>query len=253
MQYHYDEILKLKPDINIFVLLLRGSQNCGIDDEKSDIDSRCIYIPSRPTALDNLMEYEVKLNNGEEVNFMDIRLFTMELRQRSLYAIEMLYSKWIIIPNPSNRQIWKNYQNLANSIVNTDKPAVALSILFYSNVKRKWLFNNFRPERYEDCIHHGYDGKMLSQIIRYHLLLELLNSEQEFDLCMDTTLNEKILPAKNSKMPVKSVYWLMMSLPRQIQSLQKEIEINYPKNEEEYIKVENQLLELQNQVLGEII
>ncbi len=249
LQYHYDEILKLKPNINIFALVLRGSQNYGIDTEESDIDSRCIYIPSQEQLEEEIKSEEILLPTGEQITFLDIRLFTHGLIIRSLYYVELLYSKWYIIPEQQNKELWKQYQSLANDLISSNKSAAAKSIIFYANKKQEFLFNNFQSFEYEDCIKRGYSRKSLYHIVRYHLLLQLLNSDSPFENCMSEELNSQTVFVKSGTMPLASIQWLMLSLPRELITLQKDIECNYPPNIQKCQQIETQLIHLQNQIM----
>ena len=56
LERHYNEALKFYPQEQIFAIVLRGSQNYGLDTEFSDIDSRCIFIPTGDDLLKEVVE-----------------------------------------------------------------------------------------------------------------------------------------------------------------------------------------------------
>ena len=46
LQEHYDAMLTLYPADRIVGVFLQGSQNYNMDDEESDVDTKCIVTPS---------------------------------------------------------------------------------------------------------------------------------------------------------------------------------------------------------------
>lgn len=252
LQYHYEEALKVYPKEQIFAIVLRGSQNYGLDTENSDIDSRCIYIPNKDQLYGTTSEEELVLPNGEQITFIDIRLFNHGLKIRSLYYLELLYSKWYIIPNEQYQNFWEQYRALPNDLVSSNKPAAAKSLWFYTDKKKDFLFDNFFPEHFEECVKRGYSNKAFYHIVRYHLLFQLLDSNEPFEKCMSEELNQQALFAKNGTMPAPEVHWLMVSLLPAVENLWHKIEISYPMQVEQCKKVEGILDTLQAQLMQEV-
>ena len=210
LQRHFEEVLKVIPKERIVAIILRGSQNYGLDYEKSDIDSRCIYIPT----LDEIRKYPhwvekyVLTVGHEQIAMIDIRLFTYALERRSLYYIEALYSKWVIVPNQQYEYIWNIYTNIANDLVKSNKPALAASILYYANDYTKIVTDNFYVNRREVAYRKGYDSKALYQMTRCHLLMQLLLTDRPFSYCMNEQLNELARAAKEGQYEALSAHWL---------------------------------------------
>ena len=249
LQYHYEQILKLKPDIKIFILTLRGSQNYGIDTENSDIDTHCIYIPHDLSKEVNTTAYEVQLPNGEQTHFIDIRFFTQALWQRSLFYVEMLYAKWFIIPDQRYEKLWRKYQGLANDLVDSNRLAMAESLLFYFHAKQETLFGNFLPERAEECLKKGYDRKSLYHLIRIKLLMQLVVDGMPFEFCMDEELNQQTCFAKSGAMSLESVQWLLLTLSAEVHKMYEQIN-NTVSVDQEYAAFLFQFIKyLENEVL----
>ena len=64
---HYHEALTLFPENKIIGIFVSGSQNYGLADENSDVDTKLIITPSINDFVFNEMNI-IKLADGTEVN-----------------------------------------------------------------------------------------------------------------------------------------------------------------------------------------
>lgn len=80
-----------------FVLCLQGSQNYGMSDENSDIDSKMLLIPS----LDDLVLNKPAINhtlempdNQEHVDCKDVRDYFKIFRKSNINFVEILFTDY---------------------------------------------------------------------------------------------------------------------------------------------------------------
>lgn len=196
------------PKERIIAIILKGSQNYGLDHENSDIDSSCIFIPTKDEikSYPSWMEKQtIAVNDIETVTMIDIRQFTYGLEKCSLFFLERLYSPYYIIPNEKYKFLWQQYTSLADDLVQSNKIATATSIYFYMNIIRNHITSNFLESRKVTSEARGYDNKALSYAIRYYLLLQLLETNHSFSHCLNPQLNILALNAKNGVYDLNAV------------------------------------------------
>ncbi len=239
LQNHYDQILQYIPKERIIAIILKGSQNYGLDHANSDIDSSCIFIPTKDEIKlypDWMEKQTIAVNDIETVTLIDIRQFTYGLEKCSLFFLERLYSPYYIIPNEKYKFLWQQYTSLANDLVQSNKIATATSIYFYMNIIRNHITANFLESRKAASEARGYDNKALSYAIRYYLLLQLLETDYPFSYCLNPQLNILALNAKNGVYDSKSVInleqFLYTDFDRIYHSIQRTQKIDKTKNKE---------------------
>ena len=104
---HYQEALEYFKEFQIVGVFLQGSQNYGLDYEKSDIDTKLIVIPSfediafnrKPVSTTHVRE------NDEHIDFKDIRLYMQTFRKQNLNFLEILFTDFKIV-NPEHEANW---------------------------------------------------------------------------------------------------------------------------------------------------
>src|SRR5574344_1711318 len=104
---HYQEALEHFKEFQIVGIFLQGSQNYGLDYEKSDIDTKLIVIPSfediafnrKPVSTTRVRE------NDEHIDFKDIRLYMQTFRKQNLNFLEILFTDFKIV-NPEYAPYW---------------------------------------------------------------------------------------------------------------------------------------------------
>ena len=120
---HIEEFKKQYPNLEMFVLVLQGSQNYGLDlytdDYKSDIDTKCIVIPSLEDVVMNKKSISTThiCPNNEHIDIKDIRLYFDNFKKQNINFVEILFSNYYII-NPKYQDLWdeliKNRENIAH-------------------------------------------------------------------------------------------------------------------------------------------
>ena len=104
---HYEIAKTIIPEELIVGVFLYGSQNYGMSDEHSDVDTKVLVVPSladvvcarRPVA------FEYHCDNGEHINFVDIREFVHQLLKQNPNTVELLFTDYYVL-NPIFKGVW---------------------------------------------------------------------------------------------------------------------------------------------------
>ena len=104
---HYQEALSLFPEDRIVGVFLQGSQNYGLDYEGSDIDTKCIVLPTLEDLIFNRKPVSTThvLPNEEHLDLKDVRLYFQTFRKQNLNFMEILFTKYKIV-NPTYEPMW---------------------------------------------------------------------------------------------------------------------------------------------------
>ena len=204
---HIEEYEKCYPNLEMFVLVLQGSQNYGLDiyteEYKSDIDTKMLVIPSLEDIVYNKKPISTTyiLPNNEHTDIKDIRLYFDNFKKQNINFIEILFSNYYVI-NPKYQDLWdelvKNRENIAHYNYNQTLRCIA----GMSMEKKKALCHPY-PTIKEKIDKYGYDGKQLHHIIRMNdfiyaythnkLYKECLTYLPHKELMMEAKLNKFLL------------------------------------------------------------
>ena len=104
---HYEIAESIFPEDLIVGVFLYGSQNYNMADEQSDVDTKVLVVPSladvvcarRPVA------FEHHCDNGEHINFVDIREFIHQILKQNPNTLELLFTEYYVL-NPVFKGVW---------------------------------------------------------------------------------------------------------------------------------------------------
>lgn len=104
---HYEIAKSIFPEDLIVGVFLYGSQNYNMSDEQSDIDTKVLVVPSladvvcarRPVA------FEHHCDNGEHINFVDVRDFVHQILKQNPNTLELLFTEYYVL-NPVFKGVW---------------------------------------------------------------------------------------------------------------------------------------------------
>jgi predicted nucleotidyltransferase len=185
---HLNEIYVVYPKDHIVGIFLQGSQNYGLDYKDSDIDTKCIITPSfrnvalvgKPVSTTHVRE------NDEHTDVKDIRLYIQTFRKQNLNFLEILFTKYFILPNKEFEVQWNRLVDNREKIAHFDvcknvKAMCGVAAEKYFAMEHKY------PSRMEWVNKFGYDPKQLHHLIRVkEYLLKYINGDRYED-CMVTS------------------------------------------------------------------
>ena len=187
---HYQEALTLFPEDRIVGVFLQGSQNYGLDYEGSDIDTKCIVLPTLEDLIFNRKPVSTThvLPNEEHLDLKDVRLYFQTFRKQNLNFMEILFTKYKIV-NPTyepmwNRLIENNEQIARYNPVGAVKTMKGIAMEKYHAMEHRY------PSKIDIIDKWGYDGKQLHHLIRVReYLVRYINNEPYKD-CLITNCGE---------------------------------------------------------------
>ena len=196
---HYDEALKLFPEDRIVGVFLQGSQNYGLDYEGSDIDTKCIVLPTLEDLIFNNKPVSTThiLDNEEHLDLKDVRLYFQTFRKQNLNFMEILFTKYKIV-NPTYEQYWnrliENNEQIARyNVVGAVKTMKGIALEKYHAMEHRY------PSKVDLIDKWGYDPKQLSHLLRVEeYLLRYVNGEP-YSNCLITKIPDTLKAAKDTK------------------------------------------------------
>lgn len=181
---HYEESLKYFSNDHIVGVFCAGSQNYGLDYEDSDMDSKLIVTPSlldisinkKPTSSTHVKE------NGEHIDFKDIRLYFEIFHKQNLNFIEILFTPYKVI-NPLYEKEWnKLIEN--REYVAYMNPYRAVKAMMGIASNRYHMAYSPNSSKLDLINKYGYDGKSISHIIRINDYLKKYINYMPYEECL---------------------------------------------------------------------
>lgn len=186
---HYLESISLMPEHRVIGVFCQGSQNYGLEDEKSDMDTKCLYIPSfQDYAVGNEVgngNYTHYRENKEHIVFIDIRSFVNKhLQLGSPNFVELLFAKVQYI-NPIYQEVWDELVAKREEIARYNPQMMIKSMLrMIQNKAGNLAAKKTYPTRMYMVEKLQYDPKELSHEIRMYYMLNSYIQGESYDYCL---------------------------------------------------------------------
>ena len=187
---HYDEACKLFPEDRIVGVFLQGSQNYGLDYEGSDIDTKCIVLPTLDDLIFNRKPVSTThvLPNEEHLDLKDVRLYFQTFRKQNLNFMEILFTKYKIV-NPLYEQYWNRLIENNEQIAHYN-PVGAVKTMKGIAMEKYHAMEHRYPSKVDIIDKYHYDGKQLHHLLRVReYLIRYINGEPYKD-CLVTNCGE---------------------------------------------------------------
>lgn len=125
MASHWQYAVDLYGADRIVGLFLQGSQNYGLDDEESDIDTKLLVIPTLEEVIFNKQPISTThiLENDEHMDAKDIRLYFQCFRKGSPNFLEIMFTEFYIL-NLEYADLWQSVVKMREDIAHLN-PLVA--------------------------------------------------------------------------------------------------------------------------------
>lgn len=161
VRQHYDKCVEILGDERrVFGVFLIGSQNYGLAEPTSDVDTKAIIFPSLMDIVTNArpLNMEMHFDNGEHMTITDYRLWFEQLQKGNPNVIEILHTDYFVLNSKYNK-IWDSLFAIRENIshYNTQATCHAIKGLFYNECKycfkstedKKAIFKQFyyNPKR----------------------------------------------------------------------------------------------------------
>lgn len=192
-----------KTSDRIVYIALQGSQNYNLAYEKSDVDSKCIVIPTldeivnnkKPISSTHLME------NDEHLDLKDIRLMFDCFKKQNINFIEILFSEYNL-RNKLYAEDWDKMIDHKEDIAHYN-PYAAVKCIKGMALEKYHALKHEYPSKKEILTKFGYDPKQLSHIIRlYDFILKYIN-DYPYSECLKYDNVDHMIDIKKGKYKLK--------------------------------------------------
>ena len=185
LEEHYEEAKTLIPEDRIVGVFLQGSQNYGLEIPGSDVDSKCIVLPTLEDIIFNrkaVSTTHVRAND-EHIDLKDIRLMFQTFRKQNMNFIEILFTEYAII-NPLYADFWKELTDQAEMVAQYN-PYKAVSTMKGIASEKYHALEHRYPSRVAVIDKFGgYDPKQLHHLLRIHDFISRFTSGVPYKDCL---------------------------------------------------------------------
>ena len=181
---HFEEAKTLFPEDRIVGIFCYGSQNYGLDGPDSDLDTKCIVVPTFEEICFNkkAVSYTHVRANNEHIEFKDIRLMMKEFRKQNMNFVEILFTQYCII-NPMYKEAWDSVIEHREEVAHYRALHTVRVMAAMADQKRHALCHPY-PAKAEVLAQFGYDPKQLSHQIRILNFIRDYKAGKPYAECM---------------------------------------------------------------------
>lgn len=164
---HYDEAVSIFGEERIVGVFLYGSQNYGLATSESDVDTKCILVPTFEEICFNKkpISYVHVRENDEHIEFKDIRLMLKEFRKQNMNFVEILFTKFKVL-GPIHGDTWLNHVEKYREEIAHYRPVHTIHTMARMADEKRHALCHPYPSREKVLTQFGYDPKQLSHQIR---------------------------------------------------------------------------------------
>ena len=223
------------PSVRVLGIFLRGSQNYGLANENSDVDSVALVFPSNEDFIFNRKPENYIIKDGEhnQIQVLDIRLFFHQLRKSSPSCLELLFTKYEIVEVPywfSWNRIKEHREKIA--YLNKNNLLKAYQGFIHTNMKQ---FLNVPDKRHKKAYQILRAWEIVTKILRNSSYEEALYCQTELtrmikdkEISVDNSNAELIMDIGNmTKQKIDNMEELESVEDNILDKLQKEIILFY--------------------------
>lgn len=198
MWEHYNDALTQYPEERIVGVFYQGSGNYGLDYDGSDVDTKCVIVPTIQQLVNEEKTSKTYVRSNEEhIDFKDIRVMLETFRKSNLNFLEILYTEYYII-NPMYKSEWNKLIQARDSIVNMNLPSLIKSMKGIASEKFHALEHRY-PSRIEWLDKFGYDPKQLHHLFRIREFMYRWINGESFKHCLVSTEPKWLVDVKKGK------------------------------------------------------
>lgn len=170
---------------DVFFTALQGSQNYGLADEESDVDTKSLIIPNLHNLIfDKKMISETLIvePTEEHADVKDIRSMFECFRKQNPNFIEILFTPYVYV-NPRYKDVYDMLRYHNDEISRMDLKQTINATCGHIHEKYKKISHPF-PSRMSYIEKYGYDPKQLHHMYRLKEFLIRFLAGESFDSAM---------------------------------------------------------------------
>ena len=179
---HYEYVTQ--KGYEIFGLYLQGSQNYKLETENSDVDTKCIILPSLEDIVLNKppISTTIVLENNEHIDIKDIRVMFGCFKKQNINFIEILFTEYKII-NDKYKDLDDALTICNEEIARIDYNKALKCMLGMAHQKYAALKHPY-PSLLDKIEKFGYDPKQLHHIVRLKMFIERYTNGESYKDCL---------------------------------------------------------------------
>lgn len=202
LQEQLEEVRQVYPNNDWFGIFLQGSQNYGMADDESDIDSKCWFLPSVKQLVMNepaISKTHIMANN-EHVDCKDIREYFKILRKQNINFMEVLFTDYFIV-NPRYFDLWTDLQLHREEIADSNIYRFLKCCKGLVFEKQHALCHPY-PSKMPLIEKYGFDAKQLSHAIRvYNFAMDFVLMCKSYKECLTPSNVKELMDIKRYHIP----------------------------------------------------
>lgn len=181
---HYEEALTMFPESRIVGVFYQGSANYGLDYEKSDVDTKCILVPTFEDIAFNRKPISTThiRKNEEHIDLKDIRLYINCFEKQNLNFLEILFTPYKIV-NPQYAKFWQELVDAREDIAHYDIHRAIKSMKGIALEKYHAMEHRY-PSKVDIIDRYGYDSKQLHHLLRVEEYLARYIAGESYESCL---------------------------------------------------------------------
>ena len=192
---HLNDLILKYPLERIIGVFYQGSGNYGLDYEGSDVDTKCLIIPSIQDLHNMRRESICHVRaNDEHTDVKDVRLMFELFLKQNVNFLEILYTPFYWV-NPLYEDLWNEVIELRDSIISSNLPGLLKSLKGIAGEKYHALEHRY-PSRIEWLDRFGYDPKQLHHLIRIEEFMRRWLNGVSFKECLISKQPEALIEMK---------------------------------------------------------
>lgn len=182
----------------VFGVFLQGSQNYNLDYEGSDIDTKCIVIPTLEDIVLNKKPVSTTLilEDNSHIDVKDIRLMWECFRKQNINFLEILFTDYFTVPFKYGKYWWRML-DINEDIAHYDNYKAVNCIAGMVFEKNAALCHPY-PTLKDKIEKYGYDNKQLHHIVRCAEFLDRYIEGVPYEECLVPTNPQQLVDIKAS-------------------------------------------------------
>ena len=196
---------------NIVGIFLYGSQNYGTDIETSDVDTKCLVVPTFEDIISNEVNSNKTIDFGKSgvCTVIDVREYIKEVKKQNINFLEIMFTNYYIV-NTKYRPFWNQLLSEKEKLVKYDAMRHFISVSNQAKHTLKQMSNVVTMPEKNKKVYNAYRLSLFLKAYRDYLF-DSWNSEvnEEYKKCLflseDTRETLKKIRRGETLYPLKEI------------------------------------------------
>jgi len=184
-----------------YYLAVYGSQNYNLETPESDVDFKCIIIPTLDELIKNSKPVSTVVEfNGWQIDIKDIRSYVESVVKCNINFLEILNTKYYLCKNPDDEFLRPYFIPLMEEM-----GQFYLKACYGMMLEKEQALRHPYPSTAHKIEKFGYDPKQLHHIARIVILMERYEDGKIWDFWHIAEQRNELISIKNWEMENSAV------------------------------------------------